>query len=29
MNTTINEANKDNGIAGSLEIMVAPKDDGL
>jgi hypothetical protein len=29
MNTNINEANKNNEIAGSLEIMVAPKDDGL
>jgi hypothetical protein len=29
MNPNINEANKNNGIAGSLEIMVAPKDDGL
>jgi hypothetical protein len=29
MNPNINEANKDNEIAGSLEIMVTPKDDGL
>jgi hypothetical protein len=29
MNPNINEANKTNQIAGSLEIMVVPKDDGL
>jgi hypothetical protein len=28
MNPNINEANKDNAIAGSLEIVVTPKDDG-
>jgi hypothetical protein len=29
MNPNINETNKNNEIAGSLEIMVASKDDGL
>jgi hypothetical protein len=29
MNPNINESNKDNKIAGSLKILVTPKDDGL